>query len=158
MNLEDHIGARGEILFAALITKWCDGEPWFQVIFQGEKAETKDFAVQLIDPTNTAAVFYVQVKATRGGYTGKGARRKLKVSVTKDDVRKLKKIGGPAFVAGIDIENDTGYLLPITRGTRLGINGLPTRTEIDCAAIKALWASVDAFWKSKHMTAGSSPF
>jgi hypothetical protein len=158
MNIKDHIGERGEILFAALITKWCDGEPWFHLVFQGEKAETKDFAVELIEPTTIAAVFYVQVKATRKGYTGKGANRKLNVKVSKKDVNKLKRSAGPAYVVGIDIEKECGFLLPITEDTTGPISGIPTRHPIECSLIKDLWAEVDDFWKHRDMLPKTSRF
>ena len=39
----DLVGERGEDLFRVAITRWCNGEHWFQVTYQGEKAEALDF-------------------------------------------------------------------------------------------------------------------
>src|ERR1700730_14836470 len=102
MDLKDYIGKRGESIFTVLITRWCDGKPLFNDIFLGDKHETSDFIVELINPTSGHAQFYVQVKSTNGRYTGKRSSRKLDVDVTKNDVEKLKKIHAPAYVVGID--------------------------------------------------------
>jgi hypothetical protein len=96
MNEKDYIGKRGETIFAFLIGKKCSGRFWFHCDFLGDKAETKDFVVYLIDPACTEATFFVQVKATSRGYSGKGKKRKLKANVSKKDVKKLKGVNGPA--------------------------------------------------------------
>jgi hypothetical protein len=105
MDLRDYIGKRGEAIFRVLITEWCDGKPWFDDNFLGEKQPTKDFIVNLIEPKSGDAVFYAQVKATNGKYVGKGRARRLKVSLSKEDTAKLKKAPGPAFLVGIDIQS-----------------------------------------------------
>ena len=117
MNLKDSIGKRGESIFTVLITKWCDGHPWFIDTFLGEKYETTDFMVELIEPTAGHAHFYVQVKSTRNRYTGRGASRKLDVSVTGEDVEKLRQIHAPVYVVGIDIDRLCGYIVAITEAS-----------------------------------------
>lgn len=158
MNIKDYIGKRGETIFKALITKWCGGRPWFDDIFLGEKAETRDFLVNLIGPSVVASLFYVQVKSTRKGYTGKGANKKLKVSVTKEDVSKLKNSAGPAYICGIDIVNNCGFLFSITKTTRGPISGIPSRYRINCRTIRKLWKEVDDYWKNRDMLPGTSQF
>src|SRR2546430_16471766 len=63
MNLRDYIGQRGENVFRALITKWCDAKPWFSEGFLGDKHEAKDLAASLIG-SSLDACFHVQFKAT----------------------------------------------------------------------------------------------
>lgn len=92
MNDRDRIGKRGETVFAFLIGKQCGGRFWFDPAFLDGKSETKDFAVSLIDPKCGEATLFVQVKATARGYSGKGTKRKLRVSVSKADVAKLKRV------------------------------------------------------------------
>src|SRR4051794_21254682 len=110
MNVKDYVGKRGEILFCALITRWCDGEQWFDPLFLGDKAETRDFIVHLIGPSTVAAAFHVQVKSPQQGYTGTGAKRRLNVKVSKEDVDRLKRSSAPAYVVGIDIVKECGFL------------------------------------------------
>jgi hypothetical protein len=109
MDEKDYIEKRGETIFAFLIGKRCDGAFWFLGEFIDGKAETKDFTVYLIEPSCGEATFFVQVKATAQGYRGKGANRKLNVKVAKEDVAKLKRVTGPAYVAGIDIDLEVGF-------------------------------------------------
>src|SRR5207244_3644719 len=94
------------------------------------------------------ALFYVQVKSTRKGYKGSGRNRKLCVAVTRDDVKKLQAANAPAYVAGIDIEKEKGYLLAITSTMTRGVSGIPTRHPIHCKTIKTLWQEVDAYWSN----------
>src|SRR5579872_477240 len=98
MNNRDYIGKRGEALFLSMITDWCgEDEPWFDAVHLGEKYQTKDFHVDLVNPTSGEANFYVQVKATRGKYSGEGQNRKLKVFVSKTSMQKLKRVPAPVF-------------------------------------------------------------
>jgi hypothetical protein len=158
VNVNDYIGERGEILFASLVTKWCDGKPWFtEVVFLGAKAEARDFSVCLIEPSSGIANFYVQVKATTTGYTGKGKKKKLNVQVDKEDVEKLKTVPGPAFVVGIDIEKEAGFILGITAKST-SISGVPVSNKLDCEAIKKLWDEVNDYWKAKNMTPITTKF
>jgi hypothetical protein len=158
MNEKDYIGKRGEIVFAFLIGKKCEGRFWFDCHYLGDKAETKDFMVYLIDPPRNEATFFVQVKATSKGYTGSGAQRKLKVCVTKKDVKKLKSVAGPAYVAGIDVEREHGFLCAITEKTGERLSGIPCTHRIDCALIVSLWKEVKEYWGSKKMLPADSLF
>lgn len=158
MDINDYIGKRGEIIFRMLITRWCNGEPWFDDVFLGEKAETKDFMVTLIEPTSGDAPCYVQVKATTAGYSGKGNKKKLRVKVSLADVNKLKTSPGPAYVVGIDIKKECGFLVPITQTTTKAISGISTRDRINCRLIKKLWHEVNDYWNARKMLPPTSQF
>jgi hypothetical protein len=137
---------------------WCGGEPWFDVVYLGEKAEAKDFMVNLIEPTSGDANFYVQVKSTKQGYSGKGASRKLKADVDKEDIEKLKKVPAPTFVVGIEIIGECGFIVAITQATTGAIWGIPTKHRINCHLIKSLWKEIDDYWNAKKMIATTSKF
>ncbi len=158
MNFNDAIGKRGESIFTVLITRWCDGHPWFRDTFLGEKHETTDFLVELIEPTAGHAQFYVQVKSTHANYKGTGARRKLDVTVTKEEVEKLKQIHAPTFVVGIDVDRVCGYIAAITQASDGGIHGIPVRHSLNCRTLKTLWREVDDYWKAKTILAQKSRF
>jgi hypothetical protein len=158
MNEKDYIGKRGETIFAFLIGKKCDDRFWFHTDFLGDKAETKDFIVNLIEPSCIEATFFAQVKATTKGYSGRGANRKLKVNVSKKDVKKLKAVTGPAFVVGIDVELEVGFLLAITEDTGDRLSGLPCTHTIDCTLIQRLWKEVEQYWVQRNMLAKKSLF
>lgn len=157
MDDKDYTGERGETVFRFLIGKKCNGQYWFSLRFLGEKAETKDFAVYLKDPSCGEATFFVQVRATTLGYSGKGTKRKIRVNVTKDDVRKLKTVTGPAFVAAIDVDGEAGFMYPITKHTRnRHLSGIPCRFPINCRLIMGLWKNVEEYWINRNMLAERS--
>jgi hypothetical protein len=159
MNEKDYIGMRGETVFAFLIGKRCNKRFWFVAEFLGGKAETKDFSVALIGASCGEATFFVQVKATTKGYSGKGASRKLRASVTRADVRKLKLVTGPAFVAGIDVSRECGFLMAVTKNMPdKGISGIPCKHAINCTLIPRLWDEVEAYWSKRNMVAEKSLF
>jgi hypothetical protein len=159
MNKRDYIGERGEALFQVMITNWCgEDEPWFQAVHLGEKYPAKDFLVDLVNPASGQAHFYVQVKATRGKYTGKGRKRKLKVGVSKTGMKALKKVPAPVFVVGIDIETGNGYVVQVTQGTGNTLPSIPLTHPLDCARIKEMWDWVDDYWLNKTMLPKQSAF
>ena len=49
----DIVGKRGEVLFGAIITRWCGGQQWFDQRFLGEKAEALDFEVTPVGMTKS---------------------------------------------------------------------------------------------------------
>jgi len=149
-------GKRGETVFAFLIGKKCNGRFWFYTEFLDGKAEAKDFTVYCIEPACYEATFFAQVKATSRGYTGKGKNRKLRVNVSEKDVQRLKRLTGPAFIVGIDVESEEGYLVPVTKHSRRKYSGIPCRHKIDCTLIQQLWQSVESYWAQRDMAATKS--
>lgn len=158
MSEKDYIGMRGEIIFEYLIGKKCSGRFWFHATFAGEKAETKDYIVSLIKPSTGDATFFAQVKATTKGYSGKGAARKLRAKVTKKDMAKLKKVNGPAYVIGIDVEEEVGYLVAVTKNSGKSLSAIPTSYRIECGLIEKLWQEIDGYWSERNMLANKSLF
>ncbi len=104
------------------------------------------------------AYFFVQVKATKNGYTGTGPDEKLKVKVTKADIAKLKKVPAPTYVVGIDIVKECGFIVAITDETTASLSGITTKFRINCRVIKALWSEVDTYWRARKMLAATSTF
>ena len=100
----------------------------------------------------------MQVKATSKGYTGKGKSRKLKANVSKKDVKKLQGVTGPAYIVGIDVETEEGYLVAVTKKSRSHYSGIPCKHKIDCALIEKLWKDIEAYWVNRNMTATKSLF
>lgn len=117
----------------------------------GEKAEGLDFMVFLIEPTVFAACCFVQVKATKkkNRYSGVGRNRKILVQVKKKDVDKLKTMGMPAYVVGIDIETEKGYITAITAGMKKGIRSISTKHQLNCTTILKLWQEVEDYYQQK---------
>jgi hypothetical protein len=151
MQVRDHIGNRGEDLFRTAISKWCGGRPWFRGTPLGEKAEGLDFMVTLIEPTVFAACFFVQVKATmkKKRYSGTGRNRRILIGVKRSDVEKLRAMGMPAYVVGIDIVSEKAYIKAITPSIKRGMSGIPTRAPLNCKTIRKLWDEVEDFYQKR---------
>lgn len=147
MDMKDRIGKRGENIFTVLITKWCSGQPWFDETPLGAKADTKDFLVNLIDPTSGDAIFYVQIKSTARGTYSKGT--KLHGKVSSADITKMKKLKAPVYIVGIDIHTEKGYIVGVNGGPSK-LSGIPTKHAFDCTSIPKLWQEVDDYWKNPN--------
>jgi hypothetical protein len=156
----DIIGKRGEAIFRALITKWCDGEPWFDETFKGEKAEGLDFEVRLIGSSVFYANFYVQVKATTKAvrYEGVGRKRRLLVKLKAKDAKKLGNMKVPAYVVGIDVLSGKAFIRNVPAGAQMGFTGISVRRPLNCKTIRKLWNEVEAFWKARPQGMTNSAF
>src|SRR5438105_3883495 len=90
MGMRDLVGNRGQSLAHARLTEMCrsNGMPYFDAHFLGDKCPTFDFLVELIGAGKSRPYFFVQVKATRDGFTTTKPQR-LRVKVSKSDVRKM---------------------------------------------------------------------
>ena len=78
MVARNFTGSRGEHICSVLLTEICPGKelPFFKPIFLGERFETLDFMVELVDAgVASAPFFFVQVKTTREGHTTRGNLR-----------------------------------------------------------------------------------
>src|SRR5207249_6064012 len=131
--------------------KWCGSKQWFQAVFLGAKAEGLDFEVVLIGSAVFRAVCYVQVKATAkpNRYSGQGNARRLMVTLTKNDARKLGTMRLPAYVVGIDVISGTAYIRHVPAGATRGFAGISVRHSLNCRAIRKLWNEVEDFWNSR---------
>jgi hypothetical protein len=156
----DRIGKRGEALFHAIITKWCDGVQRFDATFLGAKAEGLDFEVELINSAIFRAMFYVQVKATAkpNRYSGVGKKRRIRVTLKSSDARKLGNMKIPAYVVGVDVLSGRAYIAHVKAGATKGFTGISTRQVLNCVAIKKLWKEVEDFWKSRPHGLSDSAF
>lgn len=141
----NRIGSRGENIFAVLITNPCGGRFWFDEVYLGEKAETADFLVRLVEPSSGYGIFYVQVKSSAGHYVGKGSSRKLRRTVSASDINKLKRYEAPVYVVGVDTESEEGFLMGVTASSER-MNGIPTYHRLDCGTIERLWNEVNDYW------------
>jgi hypothetical protein len=156
----DIVGKRGEALFRAIITKWCDGEQWLEENFLGEKAEGLDFEVRLLGSPVFHANFYVQVKATAKPtrYSGSGKRRRLLVRLEPDDAVKIGTMKAPAYVVGIDVLAGKAYIRHVPAGATRGFAGISTRHPLNCKTIKQLWNEVQDFWDTRPAGMSGSSF
>ena len=92
MGITDYLGGRGEAIAFARLTKICREDadrPYFWPHFLGEKCETFDFLVELIDAGETTPFYFVQVKTTRKEFTKSQTPPRLRGEVSKKDIRRM---------------------------------------------------------------------
>src|SRR5215469_728683 len=92
MGITDVIGGRGEAIAFARLARVCRTDadlPYFWPHYLGEKCEAFDFLVELVDAGEKTPFFFVQVKATRKGYTRTQTPPRLRVEVSERDVCRM---------------------------------------------------------------------
>src|SRR3954466_9107890 len=92
MGITDVIGGRGEaIAFARLARVWrTDVDlPYFWPHYLGEKCQSLDFLVELVDAGERTPFFFLQVKCTRKALTTTHTPPRLRVEVSERDVRRM---------------------------------------------------------------------
>jgi hypothetical protein len=85
MGIADFIGGRGEAIAFARLTQICRDDvelPYFWPHYLGEKAQTFDFLVELVDAGEKTPFFFVQVKTTRKELTKSQTPPRLRVEVS----------------------------------------------------------------------------
>jgi hypothetical protein len=157
MSVRDDIGRRGEIIFCARITNFCGRSiPYFRPYFLGEKAQTLDFLVELVDAEEHTRFFFVQVRTTQKGYTRK--ERRLKVGMSAKDVRRFSLVPAPTYLVGIDEPAEIAYCLAILHGMKGPIASLPTAYPLDCTHLARLYDEVNGFWSGRDTARRTSVF
>lgn len=153
-----HIGTRGEAIFTVLMTKFCGDldYPLFSVHYLGERHETFDYFIKLLERGNaTPYFFFVQVKATRQGYT---SGNRLAIRVSKNDMALLRAYPAPTYIVGVNLENERGYILSANEDSPTQLRSIPTRHVLDCNNLEILWTEVQTFWGARDMRLTGSQF
>jgi hypothetical protein len=120
--------------------------PRFRPQFLGDKWPNIDFIVELMDAsTAMTPYFFVQVKATRQGYTKRTHR--LKVKVPKSSIEQLASYPAPTYLVGIDELDEMGYILSVKGPHHTGVTSMATTFPINHDTQDRLWHEVMDFWK-----------
>ncbi len=158
MTARDEIGSRGEFIFSTRIMNFCGRKrPYFLPHFLGEKAETIDYLVELVDAGTRTPFFFAQVKTTQKGYTRKHPRR-LKVGMSATDVERLGLKPAPTYLVGIDEPGEVGYLVGILEGMNTTIASVPVSFPLDCSTLPLLYQEVQQFWAGRKMAMARTRF
>lgn len=153
-----HMGSRGEAICNVLMTPLCFGRsyPFFSLHYLGERHETFDYFVRLIDAGNISPhFFFVQVKTTNRGYTKQG---QLRVRLFEDEIVRLKAFPTPTYIIGIDLQQEVGYIVSANADCPDRISNLPTAHPLSCNNLERLWHEVKGFWEKRDMRLQNSLF
>jgi hypothetical protein len=154
----DDIGGRGESLCYVRLSDFCGRkQPYFRPHFLGEKFPALDFLVELVNAGKRTLYFFVQVKATRQGYTRRPPVR-LKVDLSAADAERLVLYPAPTYLVGIDEVGETGFVVAANEKLKGGLSGLPTLYPLDGEHLQRLWEEVREYWRARDMTLRRSAF
>jgi hypothetical protein len=148
--MSNDIGKRGERIFTVLIGRYFDPNGYlFDPIFLGDKYPTVDFYLDLLNYTDKKGFFFVSVKTTTQGYTSD--KSKLKIQVSKEELKELIKYPIPVYLFGIDAVEEKAYFTCVNHiNTNINLNGISVGYELNKLSMNLLWEEVKQFWDNNH--------
>jgi hypothetical protein len=161
MRITDFIGGRGEAIAFARLARLCRPDtdlPYFWPHYLGEKCETFDFWVELVDAGKTTPFFFVQVRATRKAFTRTQTPPRLRVEVSEKDVRRMLAFPAPTYVVGVHEHEERAFVISVHGHTAEAIPSITTAHELTCDTLQKLWHEVRAFWQGRDMSRSASGF
>lgn len=160
MGKADFIGGRGEAIAFTRLSQFCrDGDrPYFWPHYLGEKCQTFDLLVELVDAAEMTPFFFVQVKSTRKPYTTRRTPPRLRIGVSAADGRRMAAFPAPTYVVGVHEGDERAFLVSVPGGMREAIPSVTTGHELTCDTLGLLWHEVLGFWQARDMTRTASRF
>jgi hypothetical protein len=160
MGITDFIGSRGEAIAYISLSRICrEGDlHYFWPHYLGEKCETFDFLVELVDAGEKTPYFFVQVKATRKELNLDQTHPRLRVRVSEKDVRRMSTFPAPTYVTGVHEDEERAFVVSIHGDLREAISSITTDHELTAETLKRLWDEVREFWQVRDMTRQGSRF
>jgi hypothetical protein len=141
--MRNEIGDIGETIFKLAISRSFK----FRPAPLGEKWPTSDFYVELIGSKENF-FFIVQVKSTR---QKRDSASNLKINVPVKKIKLLNNYYCPTYLAGVDINTEEAFLLPINKLPKNVIRKLPTTFVLNERNCKKLYKEVCDFWKQSGL-------
>src|SRR5688500_11029584 len=139
MEIADFIGGRGEAIAFARLARVCRTDadlPYFWPHYLGEKCQTFDFLVELVDAGDKTPFFFVQVKSSRKAYTTSQTPRRLRVEVSDTDIRRMSAFPAPTYVVGVHEKDERAYIVSVHGEMREAIPSITTGHELTCDTLK----------------------
>lgn len=148
--MSNDIGSRGESIFGMLISRYFDPHgSLFKPVFLGEKYPTVDFYVDLLSYPDKKGFFFASIKTTTQGYTAD--KTKLKIQVSKEELKELSKFPVPVYLFGIDAVEEKGYFICANDiDTSRNLNGLSVKYPIDKMHTIELWEEAKNYWDTNR--------
>jgi hypothetical protein len=159
VGISDYIGGRSEAIAAMRLSATCrpDSElPYFWPHYLGEKCETFDYLVELVDAGETTPFFFVQVKGTRKEYTKREIR--LDVDVPAKDIIRMVSFPAPTYVVGVHEMDERAFVISVHGTMNEALSSITTGHELTADTLRRLWEEVQGFWHGRDMTRRESHF
>jgi hypothetical protein len=161
MGITDVIGGRGEAIAFARLARVCRPDadlPYFWPHYLGEKCETFDFLVELVGAGEMTPFFFVQVKATRKGFSTAQSPPRLRVEVAEKDIRRMVAFPAPTYVVGVHEGEERAFVVSVHGDMAETIPSITTAHELTCDTLRRLRDEVRAFWQGRDMSRSASSF
>jgi hypothetical protein len=161
MEIADIIGARGEAIAAARLLWSCRADadlPYFWPHYLGEKCETFDFLVELVDAGPKTPFFFAQVKTTRKEFTQTQDPPRLRVEVSEKDVCRMVAYPAPTYVIGVYEVEERAFVISMHGTMAEAIPSITTAHELTPDTLRRLWDEVRAYWEGRDMSRSASAF
>ena len=159
MGITDYIGGRSEAIASMHLSATCRLEsdlPYFWPHYLGEKCQTFDFLVELVDAGDETPFFFVQVKGTRKDYTKREGR--LDVEVSAREVLRMVSFPAPTYLVGVHEKETRAFVISVHGLMREAIPSITTGHELNPYTLRRLWDEVRAFWHGRDMSRRGSHF
>ena len=150
-------GVRRVVRALTRICRTNPDRPYFLPHYLGEKCETFDFLVELVDAGETTPFFFAQVKATRRKFT-RAQTPRLPIKVLEKDIRRMAAFPAPTYVIGVHEDEERAFVVSVHGTMSNAIHSITTGHELSCETLKRLWDEVRGFWRSREMKRTTSLF
>lgn len=146
-NINNEQGQRAEEIFGVRITQ----DYFFRARDLGGKWPVSDYYVEVNDDNNPFH-FIVQVKSTSKPLN---RNNNLPISISRKKVNQLSNYDAPTFLAGVDVPNETVYLIPIYKRQSAAISKISgtfilnaNDKKTSLKNLKLLETEVKRFWRN----------
>jgi len=161
MNLADYIGSRGEAIAVSRMTKMSRtnaGLPYFYPHFLGEKCETFDFLVEIVDEDAQIAFFFAQVKTTQKDLTKTQVPQRLRIEVSDRDIQRMASYPAPTYIIGVHEPQERVFAVRVLATMNRAIPSITTAHELNDSTMERLWDEVRAYWRQRVTVPNDSTF
>ena len=149
INNNNDQGQRAEEIFGVRITQ----DYFFRARDLGAKWPVSDYYVEINDDDNPFH-FVVQIKSTAQALN---RNNNLPISISQKKVNQLSNYNAPTFLAGVDVTNETVYLVPIYKRQGAAISKIsgtfvlsPNDKKTSFKNLKLLESEVKRFWRNTN--------
>ena len=154
MGIKDFIGGRGEAIAFMQLSCVCRTDaarPYLWPHYLGEKCETFDFLVELVDAGEMTPFFFAQVKSSRRKLNKTRKHPRLRVRVARKDVRRMAAYPAPTYVIGVHEGEERAFVVSVHGAMSDAIPSITTGHELTCETLKGLWDEVRDYWRGLDM-------
>lgn len=157
-RLRDVTGFRGEKIVELCLTEYSSfAWPLFRPGFLGDKWPAVDFYVELNGVRGRRPYFLIQTKSTSARLPAHA--NSLKISSTKDDVRRLLQIPGPTYILGVHEPTRRVFAKSVHEGVApKAITRIQLGYELTSANLQRLYDEVRDYWRTTQHKPSTSVF